>query len=416
MLSSLAKKYYYKWSLTADERVVLLLPPATLLFPQSAAACLMAIALVLLFTRFRDYKAIFSIVPALVRSPLAVTAGLFLIWVDLSCLWSPVPEVSATRLFKTLTMVAATVFLLAVAATERLSGDRSMRFMSAITVLCAALTALLIVTYPQVGTLLGIRLTDRQFHRIALILALLLPFIMAHLRYSLALRAGLCLPLIGAVFMTASETAKLAVLVAAASFLLATLSWPTAIFIVAFACVFLTLLMPLLLPFLQSAIPAGLIAMLADAHAAERLAIWREHAQLIPLRPWHGWGIGSTRAVLDHVDPQTLMDLKITPIVAIHSHNQILQIWLELGAIGIGLFCAVLIAVVYRINAMPPATRIAALSLIATIYAISVVGHGLWQSWWVALIGALLVLVLALERRERQMQGIAAQAVTRIPA
>jgi O-antigen ligase len=406
MLSTLARKYYYRWSLTADERIVLLLPPATLVFPQSAAACLLAIALVLLVTRFSDYKTILSAAPTLVQSQLAVAVGLFFIWVDLSCLWSPVPEISATRLFKTLTIVAATVFLLAVATTERLPTDRVLRFMSTTTMLCAGLTALLILTYPQVGSLLGVPLSDRQFHRIALVLALLLPLILTHRRFSPALRAGLCLALVGSIFMTTSETAKLAVLVGVSNFLLATLSWPIAIFTIAFACIVLTLLMPLLLPFLQSTIPASLIAMLADAHAAERLAIWREHAQLIPLHPLRGWGIGSTRAVLDYVDPQTLADLKITPIVAIHSHNHILQIWLELGGIGIGLFCTVVIAVLYRINAMSPAIRTAALSLFSTIFAIGIVGHGLWQSWWVALIGGLMVVVLALERREREAQGV----------
>ena len=416
MLSSLAKNYFHKWSLTADERIVLLLPPATLLFPQSPPASLIAITAVLLVTRFRDYQTIFSIVPALARSPLAVTAGLFLMWVGLSSLWSPVPEVSAIRLFKTLTMIAATVFLLAVAATERLSGDRSLRFMSAMAVLCAGLTALLSITYPQVGAFLGIPLGDTQFHRIALILALLLPFIMAHRRFSPALRAGLCLPLIGAVFMTTSETAKLAVLVAVASFLLAALAWRTAIFIVTFASIALTLLMPLLLALLQSAIPASLIAMLADAHAAERLAIWRQLVLLIPVRPLHGWGLGSTRVLLDYLDPRTLAEMNITPVAASHPHNHILQIWLELGVVGIALFCLVLVAVLYRIHAMPPATRTATLSMIATIFAISAVSHGLWQSWWVALVCALVVMILALERRERQMQGGGAPATARTRA
>jgi hypothetical protein len=41
----------------------------------------------------------------------------------------------------------------------------------------------------------------------------------------------------------------------------------------------------------------------------------------------------------------------------------------------------------------------------ASLFAIGAVSHGLWQSWWVALTSALLVVVLALERRERQMHG-----------
>jgi O-antigen ligase len=277
--------------------------------------------------------------------------------------------------------------------------------MSAVTLLCAGATLLFSLTYTQVGELLGIAITDRQFRRIAVILALLLPFIMAHRPFSPALRASLCLPVIGAIFMTASEAAKLAAVVAVASFLLAALAWRIALFVAAFATILLTLLMPLLLPPLQSTIAANLNSMLGNAHVAERLKIWRQSVLLIPLHPLRGWGFESTRAVFRNPGPEVLERLDIALDPASHPHNQILQIWLELGAAGVALFCLVLIAAFCRIHAMPPATRVAALSMTASLFSIAAVSHGLWQSWWVALACALLVVVLALERRERQMHG-----------
>jgi O-antigen ligase len=391
--------------LTADEQIVLLLPPTTLLLPQSAPTILAAIGLVLLITRFRDCPIVFSAIPALLRSPLAVAAGLFFIWAALSCLWSPVPGVSATALFKVLGIAAVAIFLLAVAASEPLSGDRAMRLMSAVALLSAGATLLFSLAYAQVNDLLGLAVTDLQFRRIAVILALLLPFIMAHRPFSPALRVSLCLPVIGVIFMTTSETAKSAALVAVASFLLAALAWRVALFVLAVASILTTLLMPFLLPLLQSAIRSNLNPMLGNAHAAERLEIWRQSVLLIAQRPLYGGGFESSRTLLEQLDRELLETLNIAPIVSSHPHNQILQIWIEFGVVGVALFCLVLIAVLYRIHAMPPAIRLAALSMTASLFTIAAVGHGLWQSWWVALTCALLVVVLALERRERQMHG-----------
>jgi len=405
MLFRKIEKYYYSWRLAADEQIVLVLPPTTLVLPQSGPPFLMAIVLMLLVTRYPDYSTIFSAIPGLLRSPLGGAVGLFFGWAVLSCLWSPVLGVSATGLSKVLGMVAVTVFLLAIAMTEPLSGDRSMRFMVAVALLCAGATALLSLTYPQVGAFLGIPITDRQFRRIAVILALLLPFIMAHRRFHPALRVGVCLAVIGTIFMTTSETAKLAALVAVASFLIAALAWRVALLVVAFTTILSMLFMPLLVPLLQSAIISKLFSMLGNAHIAERLEIWRQSVLLIPQHPLHGWGFASSRTLLKHLDPAVLEKLNIALISASHPHNQILQIWIEFGIVGVALFCIVLIAALVRIHAMPPATRLAALSLTASLFSIAAVSHGLWQSWWVALTCALLVVLVGAERRERQMMG-----------
>ena len=405
MILDLIKKYYYKWSLAADERIVLLLPPATLVVASAAPACLIAIADVLLVTRFYDYRTIFGAIPGLMRSPFAAAAGLFFLWAAASCFWSAEPTVSTMRLFTTLILIAITLFLLGVAATETLRDDRSMLFMSLAAVVCAVVTIVMIAFFVPMDIFWDIRITEYQFHRIAFVLALLLPFILTHRPFNPALRIVVGLCLLGAIFLSNNEAAKLAVLVGIASLVLASFAWRTAIVAVTLAMVLLTVFMPAVLVLLQSGIPADAIAMLGDAHAAERLEIWRQSVPLIPQRWLHGWGMETTRSVFDHIDAQTLQRLEIPIVDATHPHNQILQIWVELGIVGILLFCAALVAASHRICSMPPATKVATLSMTATLFAISAVSHGLWQSWWVALVCGLLVLVLALERRERQREG-----------
>ncbi|HSM19663.1 MAG TPA: hypothetical protein VK844_04780, partial [Hyphomicrobiales bacterium] len=311
MLCSIIKKYYYKWHLGADEQLVMLLPPTTLVLPQSAPAFLMLVTLVLLATRSSDCPAIFPAMGQLLRAPLALAIGLFLFWAALSGLWSPVPGASAAGLAKLLAMVAAAIFLLGVVATEPLSGGRAMRLKTAVAMLAAGGTVLFGLTYAEIGDALGIPITDRQFRRIAVILTLLLPFMIGHRPYSTALRGSLGLVLVAVIFFTPSEAAKLGVIVAVSSFVLAAIAWRVALVAAGFALILITLFMPLLVPLLQSPFATRLISLLGEAHVAERLEIWRQSVLLIPFKPLRGWGFESSRAVFENLPPEVIERLGV---------------------------------------------------------------------------------------------------------
>lgn len=74
-----------------------------------------------------------------------------------------------------------------------------------------------------------------------------------------------------------------------------------------------------------------------------------------------------------------------------HPHDAFLQIWVELGAVGAAL-AALVIATMMRALAHLRGLRLAAsLGLVASAAGVMFVGHGAWQGWWVAVLGAAIV-------------------------
>jgi O-antigen ligase len=81
-----------------------------------------------------------------------------------------------------------------------------------------------------------------------------------------------------------------------------------------------------------------------------------------------------------------------------HPHNAALQIWVELGFIGAALAAAVLACVLRGLYDLPLAKLAPRLTLLTGGAAIALVGHGAWQGWWAAALGAALVWLRCAER------------------
>lgn len=119
--------------------------------------------------------------------------------------------------------------------------------------------------------------------------------------------------------------------------------------------------------------------------ARARVIIWGETAGLIEIRPLLGVGIRSTR----HFDmpvknaelPQGQVYGKRT---GRHAHNLYLQVWFELGAIGVVLLMASVLLLFLKSAGLAAKTQPyanAAFTMFATISAFS---WGIWQSWLLA--------------------------------
>ena len=76
-----------------------------------------------------------------------------------------------------------------------------------------------------------------------------------------------------------------------------------------------------------------------------------------------------------------------------HPHNAAIQIWAELGAVGAILAAGVARPrlAIDRGTCRAPRFGAASRALLAAIAAVSLVGHGAWQGWWAAAIGAAIV-------------------------
>ncbi|MDB5457677.1 MAG: O-antigen polymerase [Caulobacter sp.] len=118
-----------------------------------------------------------------------------------------------------------------------------------------------------------------------------------------------------------------------------------------------------------------------------RLDIWAYVADHIQTHPLRGWGMDASRA--------------FGPAIPLHPHNAPLQLWLELGAVGVALATAFLCWIAYAIVRMAEEARgeaAMAAGVLATYLTIGALSFGVWQEWWLAL-GALAFIACNLARR-----------------
>lgn len=81
----------------------------------------------------------------------------------------------------------------------------------------------------------------------------------------------------------------------------------------------------------------------------------------------------------------------------LHPHNALIQIWLELGIVGVILVGAIFSLIVALIpsslhNRARPATLIATT---ACAFTIAQLGFGIWQGWWMTTLGLMVMIVVA---------------------
>lgn len=116
----------------------------------------------------------------------------------------------------------------------------------------------------------------------------------------------------------------------------------------------------------------------ANLNWGYRVEIWNRVFELIGARPWIGYGFDSARLVAQGPGVSFL-----------HPHNGLLQVWLELGTVGVALLLGWAAAALWAYLKAPRDPRGLA-TCAATITALSVfwlISFGIWQGWWLAAIG-----------------------------
>ena len=212
----------------------------------------------------------------------------------------------------------------------------------------------------------------------------------------LRLAVGFALLAAAAILETASLSAKTALaaslLVLIAVWLQPRLRW-IEFGVFGFAVVALPLMFPL---------PLGAEATcwLADhkASAAHRLEIWSFVAEHIRQRPIAGWGLdaarrlpgGTAQVIIHHCDDADRPDgiALSSQTLPLHPHNAILQVWLELGGVGVALGFGPLVFAIWRAFRNPewrtrPAQAMIAATAAATV-SVGLVSFGIWQEWFLS--------------------------------
>ncbi len=139
-----------------------------------------------------------------------------------------------------------------------------------------------------------------------------------------------------------------------------------------------------------------------------RVFIWDFAASRAMEKPLAGWGIEASRGLARHIRQddswqpgESLIEARKkyyrSASMPLHPHSAGLQIWVELGMVGILLLCAAL----YRIGRVidRSANSAGLRALLVTGAAIASAGFGIWQSWWLSTIWLSVILAVAVSPR-----------------
>ena len=121
----------------------------------------------------------------------------------------------------------------------------------------------------------------------------------------------------------------------------------------------------------------------------DRIEIWHRSAIAVFEAPWFGYGIGITRYL---AIPQELMEkykYHVTPTT--HPHNAAIQLWLELGVMGLSIFLMLLYFAVHPLKRVPRPCLCITLAVAAGVIFTSLVSFGFWQETWLGIIGLVVI-------------------------
>ena len=164
------------------------------------------------------------------------------------------------------------------------------------------------------------------------------------------------------------------------------------------AFIMTVLLLDKLVPLANEILLANIGTPNSEVH---RFAIWQFAVDRILEQPIFGWGLDSSRVFPggnEQIFLFTKADLSAAKGAAmpLPPHNLIIQIWLELGLVGLGLISG-LIALAWRGISHVRSGRAGAATAMATVasgFVLAQLGFGVWQGWWLATLGFAAIYVL----------------------
>ena len=368
--------------------IILLLLPIGVLGPHILVALGIAGALALVIDPF--VRARFG---ALLRGPLAKTLALLFAWAAVTTIWAPHPAPSLLLVFQ----VAGIMVTGGLIAAGAECADKDARRIAVIAFGLAAPLFLLLIGSELLDGGFFARLTRGWpqgftfnpviYDRAAAIAAIASWPIAFVLWQRFRPRAAILFMLLTAAFLFQLEmaAARLAFATGAAVFALS--YWlPRFTRRTMFAVMFIGILIvpPVLvasgagheLPLLAKDLPA-------DANSIKhRFLIGQFVLTKIGERPLTGFGFDSSRAIPGGHKPA----IEGQPVLPLHPHNGILQVWLELGLPGAIIAAVIVMFVLRRLSAFEPRGPTAmASATFAAFVTIAVISFGIWQNWWLML-------------------------------
>jgi len=125
---------------------------------------------------------------------------------------------------------------------------------------------------------------------------------------------------------------------------------------------------------------------LGAGHSHIRVQIWEQYALTIQLEPIKGWGFHASRFLPHDEIKAAFPGTRLDELIYIHPHSVSIQVWVELGFVGAMGFAILALIMGLGLTTLEPRRRAFAFALYCAVFAISMVSHGFFQSWWIAAI------------------------------
>jgi len=263
----------------------------------------------------------------------------------------------------------------------------------------------------SLALLVGDEPTSRSanFGRGIIILMMLMPFSVAlYLNSKNIILALSVLTLVSIIVMIGpNHSAKIALLVTLISALIIYFLGPRSFLYFGLVSVIFILLLPIIttkflpsignieknnyygIPWQETALGGSII---------HRLLVWEFVGNEISNKPLRGHGAGTSRLIGQNIIlnvPNTKQEIKGG--IPLHPHNNFLEIWLELGFLGIifiTLLWAKIIQYGIKIRKESYVIGTGICSSIVTIFIISNLSFGVFQAWWMSSIGLIFLVIL----------------------
>ena len=369
-----------------------LLPVVLVLSTASLPILMVPAALLALWTARRDKLAF-----ALPRGPLAWLGLLLLLWAVSASLWSIDVEEALLLALRLGVLGLAGGLLIGIASQLRPDERALVARWLCIGFACG----LALILFERLsGNFLhnlvpeehGVRQGISGLNRGATGIALLVWPVTAALYRGAAGRLALLLPplVFGLLLFYDSQSAIVCVAAGLAVLLLARLSAEASMLLAAALLLVTMLAVPLVVEQLPAA--KSIEGEWLAYSAKHRLHVWQFTAERIFDKPLFGWGFDSSSKVPSLGYELFEADWDIIPS---HPHNVALQIWLELGLVGVLLALALLLSVWRLLGRLVGFDQASAVALLVASLVVASVSYGIWQSKWLATLIALALVVVA---------------------
>ncbi|QEL22790.1 O-antigen ligase domain-containing protein [Bosea sp. F3-2] len=331
---------------------------------------------------------------SLLATPLGLALAAFLAWALLSIAWSHKPGASLRAWAE---LVLPVAFALAIAASGRFR-PRPMwlRALALALILACLLSIVELASGLSQRAALSIgKLVSFVFNRPAITaLILAVPAIHGLWNAPAARRSDRILAVILGLTVAAlalrseSASARLGVAVCVLCWALSA-CWPRLTLTAAGLALVLTMTMaPVLGLAAHNWLPSVILDRFAVTTGQARIDIWQSFGEVVQARPIIGAGFGTSASMDQHPVAAEVAPEHKTLLGVGHPHDMPLQAWAETGMIGAGILLLAGLLLLVRLRRLPAREMAPRLAMFASAFTISVVGHGAWQGWWIAVLGA----------------------------